>query len=266
MKSFWKKLKTFTAKLWHIGLFRKMFFGFVGLMALALIMDQIIMPAYTKHGKAVPVPDVTRIRYENARDILESRGFKIVKMEERFDSQYPHGYVIEQTPRAGSQVKEGRRIYVILSKGPRRFPVPKLVGISERNAKLLLSKFGLVLGERSYEYSVINPSGVVMRQSISPGVEVPMGTKIDIVISLGSVPDQFMVPSVVGRTLDDAREIIQRAGFKIGRIRYEAVKELLPETVIKQSIKPGTTFSQEEKDHLAIDLVVSMLPENEGLH
>ncbi len=266
MKSLWSKMKSFLSRLWHVGFFRKLFLGFVGLILVALVMDQFIMPAYTKHGKAVPVPDVTRMRYEDARDILESQGFKIVKMEERFDSQYPHGYVIEQTPRAGSQVKEGRRIYVILSKGPRRFPVPKLVGISERNAKLLLSKYGMVLGEKSYEYSITVPEGVVIRQSIAPEVEVPMGTKIDIVVSLGAVPDQFVVPSVIGRTLDDAREIIERAGFRVGRIRYEAVEDLLPETVIKQSIKAGTTFTPEEKENLTIDLVVSILPESEGVH
>ncbi len=259
MKSFLRKLWQLMQKAWRIRFFRKLFYAGIGLLLLIFLFDTWVMPWYTKHGQAVKVPDVTKMRYEDARDILESQGFKIVKMEERYDAQFPHGYVIEQNPQPDSQVKEGRRIYVILSKGPRRFPMPALEEKSERNARLLLNKFGLILGEKTYEYSQ-KPEGVVLRQSIPPGVEVPMGTKVDITISLGQVPDQFTVPALEGRTLDDAKDLIARAGLKLGRIRYEVVSQLLPETVIRQSIKAGTKVNKDE----AIDLVVSMLPQSQG--
>jgi len=256
------RLYAFIQRLWARRFVRKMTMLFVAFTAFGVLMDRVIMPAYTKHGQAVPVPDVTKIRYEDARDILESQGFQIIKMEERYDSRYPHGYVIEQNPQGGAQVKEGRRIYVILSKGPRRFPMPKLKDRSERDARLMLTRYGLAIGEKTYEYSTQYPEGVVIRQSIAPGVEVPMGTRVDITISLGPVPDQFTVPALEGRTLDDARELIAKAGLTLGRIRYEVVPQLLPETVIRQSIKPGTQVNKGEP----IDLVVSMLPGNQGMH
>ncbi len=261
MKDFLYRLLYYLRCFWEIRFFRGLFYLFVLFIFVVVLMDTVIMPAYTKHGQAVQVPDVTKMRFENAREILRSKGFHIIKMEERFDAQFPSGYVIEQNPRPGSQVKEGRRIYVILSKGQRRFEMPKLKDRSERDAKLILSKYGLVMGEKTYEYSTQYPEGVVIRQSIPPGVDVPMGTQVDITISLGAVPDQFTVPSLEGRTLDDARDLIARSGLRIGKIRYEVVSQLLPETVIKQSIKAGTKVNKDE----AIDLVVSILPGNEEI-
>ena len=255
-----REARLFLYNLWQRRWMRGLVYAFLGLIVFTFVMNEWIMPAYTKHGQALPVPDVTRMRFEDAREILESNKLRIIRSEERYDSSFPEGYVIEQTPRAGSLVKTGRRVYVILSRGPRRFAMPRLVDRSERDAKLMLAKNGLVIGEKSYEYSNHYPEGVVIHQSIAPGVQVQMGTKVDITLSLGPVPDQFVVPSLEGRTLDDARDLLARSGLKLGLIRYKVVPELLPETVLKQSIEAGTTVNKDE----VIDLVVSALsPKND---
>lgn len=246
-----EKLKS----LWYYRFIRVSVYLFGGMVVLGFLMDLIVMPIYTKHGEALPMPDVTKIRYEDAKLALAAEGFNIVKSEERFDSRFPMGYVIKQVPAPGTKVKSGRRVSVILSKGERRFEMPKIVGISDRDSKLVLSRYGLRLGKKNYEYSSYYPKGVVTRQSITPGVEVPMNTFIDLTVSLGSVPSVFIVPSVEGRTLDDARDIIEQAGLQIGTIRYQPMNALLPETVIKQSLQSGTEVPKETM----INLVVSSL-------
>ncbi len=241
--------------LWYYKFIRICVYLFLAMLGTGLLLDLIIMPIYTKHGETLPLPDVTKIRYEDAKLALRAGGFNIVKAEERFDSRFPMGYVIKQVPAPGTLVKSGRRVSVILSKGERRFEMPKIVGTSDRDSKLLLSKFGLRPGKKFYEYSSYYPKGVVTHQSITPGVEVPMNTFIDLTISLGSVPSVFIVPSVEGRTLDDARDIIKQAGLQIGSIRYQPMNALLPETVIKQSLQSGTEVPKDTR----INLVVSSL-------
>lgn len=241
--------------LWYYKFIRVSLYLFVAMVATGVLFDFIIMPIYTKHGETLPLPDVTKIRYEDAKVALRAEGFNIVKSEERYDSRFPMGYVIKQVPAPGALVKSGRRVSVILSKGERRFEMPKIVGSSDRDSRLLLSKFGLRMGKKSYEYSSYYPKGVVTRQSITPGVEVPMNTFIDLTISLGSVPSVFIVPSVEGRTLDDARDIIKQAGLQIGSIRYQPMNALLPETVIKQSLQSGTEVPKDTR----INLIVSSL-------
>lgn len=257
MDDFIQKLRALWDKKW----IRVSCYTLFGLVVFALLMDNLVMPLYTKHGQAIPVPEVTGLLYEDAKARIDSQGFQIIRSEERHDAQYPSGYVIEQIPRPGSLVKSGRRIYVIISRGERKFEVPELVDISERDAHLKLAKYGLVLGERRYEPSGYYPKGVVMHQSIASGVEVPSGTRIDITVSIGPAMEEVEVPLVEGRTLDDAKELLAREGLQIGEIMYRENDQLLPDTVLKQSISAGTRISRSEK----IDLVVSTLPGRSAL-
>ncbi|NOZ56533.1 MAG: hypothetical protein GXO73_07065, partial [Calditrichaeota bacterium] len=52
---------------------------FVALILFYLLMDRIVMPAYTRHGQAIDVPDVTNMTFETARSVLEEHKLKAVK-------------------------------------------------------------------------------------------------------------------------------------------------------------------------------------------
>ena len=223
------------------------------------------MPIYTKHGEAVEVPNVTTMRLEDAKARLEQQDFEVVSGEERYNAQYPSGYVLEQTPRPAAMVKSGRRVYLVVSRGERRVEVPRLIGISERNAELSLSDSGLVLGEINYEYSQTDPDGnsiypenSIMAQSPQEGVQVSQGRRVNITVSAGRVPNEFVVPSVDGRPFDEAAKMIRKAGLAVGSLRYEDVDDLLPETVIRQGLGAGTKVEKGTK----VDLVVSRLSGN----
>ncbi len=226
-------------------------------LAFGLMMDWIVMPLYTKHGEAVEVPNVTSMRYEEAKRMLEAQGFAIVQADERFDEKHPIGYVLEQNPRPRTSVKSGRRIYVVTSRGGRRVIMPQLVDRSERDARLLLEKYNLQLGRVDSAYSD-RPKGVVAEQSVPVSADVGTGTVVNITISLGEEPSDAVVPSVAGLTYDDARQLILHAGLGVGQITYKEVEKLLPETVISQSLEANRVVKRGSK----IDLEVSTLPSN----
>jgi serine/threonine-protein kinase len=228
----------------------------VFLALLYLALDRIVMPVYTRHGQAIAVPDVTNLDFQSAKEVLESRGLRVVRASDRYDAHVPPGHVVFQEPRAGSQVKKGRRIYLTISKGEKKIPVPNLVGGSERDARFRLGSIGLNLQNVDYTYSSYYPEGVVVDQSIPPQTEVELGTGIRITVSLGPAPSRFMVPDVVGKSLDDAIRQIRKAGLTPGTIRYQPTSELLPETVLDQSIPPGQEVSAGD----TLDLVVSQYP------
>ncbi len=232
-------------------------------LALLLLRDWIVMPIYTKHGEAIEVPNVTTMKLDDAVAKLKEFEFEAVTSEERFSSQYPSGFVLEQTPRAAAQVKSGRRVYLVVSRGERRVNVPSLIDRSERDAQLILARADLVLGEVNYEYSANNPDGTIahpegtiMYQSLAENTTVPPGTRIGIVVSAGSMPNEFIVPSMDGKPFDDAAKMLRKAGLSIGSVRYEDVEDLLPETVIRQGLEAGTRVEKGAK----VDLVVSRLP------
>ena len=233
---------------------------FLILSVIYLLLDKLIMPAYTRHCQAIEVPDLTNLMYEDAKEVLDRLNLKIVEEAKKFDTsnEFPIGVVMVQNPKPGFQVKKGRRIYVIISKGEPTIEMPQLMGRSERNAIFMIKNIDLQLGEVRYEHSDIFPhEGLVIDQSVPVAKEVKTGTIVDIVVSLGRFPDRFIVPDVVGRSLKDAKKIIIQAGLTVGEIQYQDEPDLLPETVIYQSLKAEEDVSQGD----TLQLLVSKLPD-----
>jgi len=233
--------------------FRRFLVALLALFLLFVLCDKIIMPLYVHHGQEVVLPNVIGMSFEQAREFLQARGFKIIKNREMHDPHLPEGHIISQNPEPYAVVKKGRRVYVTVSMGKREVVVPRLIGGSEKDAEFILKRLELELGEVNYEFSTYYPRGVVISQSIPPDSSVKVGTPVGIIVSLGKPYDKYIVPKVVGMNLKEARKSLLTAGLKLGRIDYRVQNELLPETVIEQSIPPGTEVLQGD----SVDLVVS---------
>ncbi|MBN2201286.1 PASTA domain-containing protein [bacterium] len=220
-----------------------------------LLMDWVVMPLYTQYSRERELPDITEHSFENAREILESNGFRIIKDREKTDSRYAKGMVIFQNPPPYSKVKRGRRIYVTVSSGARSVAVPQLVGVSERDAAFILNNASLVLGNIQYAFDDYYPQGVVCRQSVVQDTEVDAKTVVDITVSRGNLPSRFIVPKLVGKNIDTARKMLWEAGLETGRIESELSLDLVPGTVIAQSVAAGTEVSQGKAVSLTISRV-----------
>ena len=228
------------------------------MIVLFVVCDNIIMPLYTRHGQELSVPDVTLMSFDAAKKILTASGFKLIKSGTKYDNQYPRGYVLFQSPEAGAVVKHGRRIYVTVCKGKRMIEMPKLTGISERDALFLAESMDLSVDEIDYDYSSYYLSGTISAQSIPEKELVPAGSRINLTISLGRRPDEFYVPDVVGKSLKDAKVVIKKAGLVLGQVNTQVTKELLPNTVIKQSINPDTQVMQGD----TLNIFISVYPKS----
>jgi len=231
----------------------------LGLFIFYLLINNIIMPAYTRHGQSITVPDLTNLVYEDAREVLNRLDLKIVEEAKKYDTsnQFPIGTIMVQNPRSGTMVKSGRRVYVIVSKGEPMVEMPRLVGESQRNAIFILENMGLKLGEIYYASSDSGNQlliGSVIQQSIPVGSEIKLGTLVNITVI--SESGLFFAPQVIGRSLMEAKRIIFQAGLAVGEIYYEEKYDLLPETVIDQY--PGAEQKVSRGDTLR--LWISQLP------
>ncbi|NOZ61011.1 MAG: PASTA domain-containing protein [Calditrichaeota bacterium] len=231
-------------------------------LAFYLLLDQFFMPFYTRHGQQIQVPDLTNMFYEDAKDTLNRLSLKIVEEDKKFDpsNTYPIGVVMSQNPIPQAKVKKGRRIYVIVSKGEPTLEMPNLVTKSERNAIFSINKLGLISKGIRYEHSDLYQAGVVSSQSIPPGTEIKPGAEIELTVSLGLYPDKFIVPDLIGRNLNDARTIIIKSGLTLGEVNFQIAEDLLPLTVISQSLQPQTEVTQGDTINL---LVSKLLPSSE---
>lgn len=227
-----------------------------GVVIFYLALDFIIMPLYTRQYQAISVPNVVFTTFAEAENILAESGLLIVKDGEKFDETLPAGKIVFQNPEAFATVKSGRRIYVTISKGGRTFTMPKLIGLSLRDARFIIEGQELALGFIQYRRDPFLPDGVVCDQSIAEGRTVGVKSRVDISVSLGVEPTEFIVPELVGKSEEDAVLLLQKAGLTLGAIRQQAAEELLSNTVISQSLEAGLKVAKGDTVHI----VVSVLP------
>jgi serine/threonine-protein kinase len=239
----------------------KLLSGFVALIIFAVIIDKIVMPLYVQLGDEVDLPDVIEMSISEAQALLTEQGFQVVIRDSLYDANHPVGTVIEQNPYPYAVVKEGRRVYLTVSIGEKPIIMPNLFGVSPREAELILDTHDLRLGSKNYVYSDRYHEGTVMGQSYPQGQEIKSGAKIDIIISLGRLSVEAVVPDLVGKSLHEARERLRAVKLKIASIEWEERDNILPETIISQSLNAGKKFSPDE----TIVLVVSkeVVPEDE---
>jgi serine/threonine-protein kinase len=218
-----------------------------------LLVDKVIMPLYVGLGNETELPDVIEMSVTEANSVLKNKGFQVVIKDSLYDANHQVATVIEQIPYPYSTVKEGRRVYLTVSIGEKPIIMPNLFGVSPREAELILDTYDLVLGSKNYVYSDLYYEGTVMGQSYPSGQDIKSGSKIDIIISLGQLSKELVVPDLVGKSLHEARERLKAMNLQIAEIIWEERENILPETVISQSLASGKSFEPNE----SITLIVS---------
>lgn len=229
--------------------------------ALVVILDKIVLPWYVNHGGTLAVPNVIGMPEVDAIRVLDSLKFEPRKGEVRPDKDYPEGYVVAQNPIPSQIVKPNRRVYLTISGGEQLALVPELKGRSLRDTKFALERSGLKLGSVLREISKEFPEGTVISQDVTAGAKVKRGTYIRVTQSVGQTIDSVLVPSVVGKTLNEAQKVLTQKGFKVGSITYQINADLLPNTVVDQLPRMNEVVSYGK----SIDLFVAQAPENKGV-
>ena len=220
-----------------------------------IVADFLIMPFYVRHGQGGYMVNVKGKQLDYALDILSSEGHKGVVSDTLFSSAFKPGIVIDQYPSTKMKVKEGRTVRLTISNAERSVIVPDLIGRSERSAELDIRQAGLEIDTVYNEYNSDVPPGNVTWQYPKGGDMLSRGMGIHLTISLGVPPNFFQAPNVFGLSKKRALLEIQKSGFSLGKVYYRQNEDLIPYTVLDQSLKPGTVLEQAVK----IDLTISVL-------
>jgi beta-lactam-binding protein with PASTA domain len=223
---------------------------FIVFIISVIIINFIIMPAIENKGEERILLDVTGLSWEEAASLLKREGFIPMRGKMRPAWNKNPFTVLGQRPNAGSQVKMKRRVYLDLSTTGAKIPFPNLIGHTLRSSRITLENQRMVIDTVYYRYSS-KPRNVVFWQSVPPEKKVFPGTKVKLKVSLGL--DVWEVPNVVDMSKRDAINEIKRAGLEVGKVIEIVRNDLLENTVLSQSISPGTELFSRKR----INLVVS---------
>lgn len=165
-------------------------FLMIGLSCLLIVITFSWIKSYTRHGQYISVPDVSGMYEEEAGQALAAVGLKYEVLDYKYDKMTVEGGVIEQKPKSGSYVKDGRTIYLTLNSGrePLR-AVPDLADNSSlRAAESRLNAAGFKLGRTVYVDGDLDWVYEIRYQGekIEAGTQIPEGSTLTIVAGNGN--------------------------------------------------------------------------------
>jgi beta-lactam-binding protein with PASTA domain len=128
----------------------------------------------------VAVPNVVGSSAAAARAELRAAGLTV--STESTVSDEPAGTVIEQSPRAGTELRKGERVRLTVSAGPAEVAVPDVVGLDEASARQQLEAAGFQV--RVTDESITDPAqdGLVLRQTPPGGSSAEDGAVVTLVV------------------------------------------------------------------------------------
>jgi serine/threonine-protein kinase len=158
-----------------------------------------------------PIPLVQGLPADEAEARLREAGFPSERRAE-FSDTVKNGRVIETSPSAGSNVRKGTTVTLVVSRGKEKVQVPDVVGSSREDAERTLQDAGFQVSASEEESEDEDP-GTVLRQDPAAGAQIAKGKTVSIVVA--KAPADVPVPGVIDATEDDATQALEDAGFQV---------------------------------------------------
>ncbi len=215
------------------------------------ILDQVILPQLTGAGRESEVPVLVGKSRDEAAAICQGATLGFEVHGETFSSTVPAGHVLDQDPEQGLVVKQGRSVYVILSKGREMVGVPHVVGLTSRQATILIENSFLVVDSVLAAADASMARGRILAVQPPPGTSLPKGSLVTLTVSEGA--RKVRVPSLIDKTVDEARAILRDAGLSLGEISFRFNRYLPAGRIIDQQPLERTPVELS----VAVDVVVS---------
>ncbi|MCP2361071.1 beta-lactam-binding protein with PASTA domain [Nonomuraea thailandensis] len=188
-------------------------------------------PPSVARPATVAIPPLVGMDKAAATKALRRAGLAVGAVTER-DAPQRIGQVLTAKPAPGTVVNQGSKVSLQVSAG---LTVPELTGMQRKAAQAALTGAGLKPGAVTRSCSQ-QPNGQVLATRPEAGSRVQGGTTVALTVARNGTP----VPSVVGRSREDARSALAAAGLSV-QVREQMVEdESRVGTVLAQSLAPGT--------------------------
>ena len=210
-----------------------------------------------KAPKEVQIPNLVNMTEEQAREESSKLKIELKVIEEEYNKDVEAGKIISQKPefKENYNIKEKSVIEVTISKGTKMTKVPKVVGMTKDEAIQELEAAELeseVIEEKSAKVE----KDYIIKQETKEDTEIEAGSIIKIYVSIGRGVEEVNVPTLIGKTEEEAKKEIENSKLKYTTTVYEEDSTKSDGVVLKQSIEPGKTVDE----GTGITITVNKLP------
>ena len=228
----------------------------VGFTFLAGMTAFWILTLMIKSEDTVIIPQLISKDIVYALEILSDLGLNTKIKGREYSDTVPKNHIIFQDPEPGAEIKKGRDVKVIVSKGVQEVLIPNLKGLTIDQARIILEENDLCYGNTALVNSEKWPKDIIIAQSPPSGQTILRGVCMDLLVSLGTPPNHIITPDLLGYSLDRAVQIMERVQLSPGQIKSQYAADKPLDTIIDQHPKSGYRTTSETP----VNLVINRIP------
>jgi beta-lactam-binding protein with PASTA domain len=192
------------------------------------------------HGKnSVIVPDLQGKDVVYALEILSDLGLNTKVKGSRYSPTIPKNHIITQAPDPGTEIKRGRDIRLVISKGPYAVVIPNLIGMDLQMAGIAIEENDLHRGTLSYTYHGRRPKDEILAQFPDAGATALRESPLNFLVSLGPRPQLLRMLDLEGQGLEHAFDAVEKYHLTVGSIARAYHPDKPDNTVLEQSPAKG---------------------------
>jgi len=161
------------------------------------------------------VPDLAGKGRNEAREQLTDLGFNVAEERETSDT-ITENRVISTRPPFGQELDKGSQVVLVLSSGKERVAVPKVVDLTEDEARSTLEALGFKVTAKEQETDDSAKVGQVLSQDPAASADRAKGSTVT--VTVGKAPQEVDVPDVTGQGRLAAAAALKQAGFEVNAV------------------------------------------------
>jgi beta-lactam-binding protein with PASTA domain/tRNA A-37 threonylcarbamoyl transferase component Bud32 len=160
-------------------------------------------------------------------------------------------HVVRQRPAQGTMLKKGAVIDLVVSTGMPTVGLRDVTGymLADAQKDLQYDKLGVKVIQK---YAAA-ANGEVIAQSPKPGSKLREGSTVTLTVSQGPAP--IAMPKLVGLSIDRARALAAKLGFRINVSQTSEISNIPPNVIASQDVRAGQMVPADGS--AAVNVVVS---------
>lgn len=208
--------------------------GLIMFYLLVLIASVFLTMSLLIKSEEIPAPGLIGKSLNEAYKIASQSGVYLKKIEVNYDKNYQPMTVINQTPVAGTKIKEKSIIKIYITSEVIEVIVPDMTNYDIKEVEKILKENDLKKRYVSYIEADNIPLDLVVSQSYPPGSRIPRGSGVDFLVCRGKKEKSYMMPDIIGMRAAKVLVLFENKGFKISDIKELVYPDLDPGIVINQ--------------------------------
>ncbi len=210
--------------------YRFFIFLFVLIFSLFFLVLKTIdfsLKKYTRHHSIIYVPSLVGLSLPEAKDTLDKYNLQCIVLDSAaYDPSYHRGTIVLHTPKANSEVKPGRKVYLTINPLTIQYvSLPDLNNKSLRQGISLLENHAFRIGDLHYvDYFAKDLIRFTKSDSniVQKGDTLPKFSIIDLYVGDG-FSKTVIVPDVVGLKYQQIKKKLNNYSLNLGEVEIDTI-------------------------------------------